>query len=55
METLYYYRCEGCKVIHANSEDIFKCKICGEEICSRCANDEKICFDFCEPNKIGDD
>ena len=50
METLYYYRCDGCQVIHANSDNIFKCKICGEEICTSCANDEKTCFDYCEPN-----
>jgi hypothetical protein len=42
-------------MIHANSDDIFRCKICGEEICTGCANDENTCFDFCEPNKIGED
>ena len=48
MIELLYYQCEGCNTIHADDEDIIKCKICGADICEHCKCDDDTCFDFCE-------
>jgi len=48
MQTIIYYRCDSCDTVHENSCDIFKCKICGSEICVECATEDGECIDYCE-------
>ena len=45
MEVIYHYRCEGCQEVHDNSHSIFKCKVCGTEICDICSESEFTCTD----------
>lgn len=52
MKTIYYYRCEGCEVVHEESSSIFKCKICGTEICTNCATEDNECWDYCGDNTL---
>ena len=47
MQTIIYYRCDSCEEVHENSCNIFKCKICGREICDECSTDGE-CWDYCE-------
>lgn len=48
MQTLYYYRCDGCQEVHEDSSDIFKCSICRTEICVSCCDEDATCYDYCE-------
>lgn len=48
MQTIYHYRCETCKGVHEDSSSIFKCEICGAEICEDCVNNNETCFDYYE-------
>ena len=37
MQILHYYKCDSCGEIHAESENVFECKICAREICDLCS------------------
>jgi len=52
METMIYYKCDNCNEIHGDSNSIYKCKICGTEICIDCSTDDGLCFDYCEEEKL---
>lgn len=51
VKILYFYRCDGCEELHQNEADIFKCSVCGAEICTECSEDDK-CIYYCEPKQI---
>lgn len=48
MQIIIRYKCEGCEEVYESQDEIYKCKICGVDICDYCSFSDDLCSDNCE-------